>query len=320
MKTVDQYRQIAEDALRALDLEREPLGLYAPIRYAMDCGGKRLRPVLALAAADAVGGDLAAALPAAVAAEVFHNFTLLHDDIMDKSPTRRGKPSVYKKWNEATAILSGDAMLTYAGMILADAPQERFGFLFRTFNRAAMAVYEGQQLDMDFERRDDVTVEEYIRMISGKTSALIGGACEMGAGSVSENSTVTGAFYDYGFYLGLAFQLQDDLLDSFGDASTFGKPIGGDILNDKKTWLLITARNEDHDGSLASVYAEGLGGQDKIDRVKAVYERLGLPDRCKELIVKYTRMAVDSLDRIALPSERADFFSSLAESLVKRIS
>lgn len=318
MKTVDQYRLAVEDALRSLDLEREPRGLYAPIRYSLDCGGKRLRPVLTLAVADAIAGDYSDAVPAAVAMEVFHNFTLLHDDIMDKSPTRRGRPTVYKKWDEATAILSGDAMLTYAGMILADAPEGRFGQLFQTFNKAAMAVYEGQQLDMDFVSMDEVSVEEYFKMISGKTSALIGGACALGAESVSGDIRLAGSFYDYGFYLGLAFQLQDDFLDSFGDEATFGKPIGGDILNDKKTWLLITAKNEDRDGYLSEIYSKGLCGREKVAGVKAVYERLGLPGRCMQLIDQYTEKAVMSLDRAAMSSEAVDFFITLAAGLVKR--
>lgn len=318
MKTIDEYRIAVESAISGLDLHRQPDGLYAPIRYALEEGGKRLRPVLALAAAEALGGDTETTMPAAVAIEVFHNFTLLHDDIMDKSPTRRGRPSVYRKWNEATAILSGDAMLTFATELLARCQADRVGALLTAFNRAAMAVYEGQQYDMDFESRDDVTVAEYMSMIDGKTSALLVGAVSLGVICAGGNARQLDAFGEYARNLGLAFQLEDDLLDSFGDAATFGKPIGGDILNDKKTWLLITARAEDKVGALKAVMEAGLSGQEKIDSIKEIYRSLGLPSRCESLIKELTEKAVASLKGIGLDEDAVKFFTDLANGLVGR--
>lgn len=318
MKTLSEYSRLAEslvaDFIKRID--RDPHGLYDPIIYALESGGKRLRPVLALAVADALGSDNAA--DAALAIEIFHNFTLLHDDIMDRSATRRGRPTVYKKWDEATAILSGDTMLTLATQTLNSRATGSTKALMAEFNRAAMAVYEGQQLDMDFEKRDDVSVDEYMTMISKKTSALLVGACRLGALTAGASEIEIKAFSDYAENLGLAFQLQDDLLDSFGDPVTFGKPIGGDILNDKKTWLLITAKAEDSENAIKAIYEAGYQGQEKIDAVKEVYEALGLPSRCERLIDRLTDKAIETINSIEISDEAKAFFSNLAHKLVSR--
>lgn len=317
MKSVKQYLEIVGRGLESLDLHREPDGLFAPIRYVLDGGGKRLRPVLTLAVAEAAGDVDGIALPAAIAIEVFHNFTLLHDDIMDKSSTRRGRQTVHVRWNEPTAILSGDTMLTFAMDILLGSKSERITELMKTFNRAAMDVYIGQQLDMDFEKRDDVSVEEYIAMITGKTSALIAGACVLGAISAGAGPDIVDCFRRYGNAVGIAFQLQDDLLDTFGDQVTFGKPIGGDILNDKKTWLMINAMTE-APARFGEIIASGLKGQQKIDAVKELYIDLKLHERCAEMIDRYTEDAVSEIYKADIVPESKSFFVDMACNLAGR--
>ena len=220
------------EAISRLHLPDKPAGLYDPITYTLDCGGKRLRPVLTLAAWQAMGKDPMTAIHQAIAIEMFHNFTLLHDDVMDKADVRRGRPTVHVKWNEQTAILSGDAMLTSSTMLLAGKAGDKLQTALELFNGTAMNIYEGQQYDMDFESRTDVTVEEYMEMIRLKTSVLLGCACAMGALMAGAPMETQIRFFDYGVNLGLAFQLQDDYLDTYGNPETFGKAIGGDILHD----------------------------------------------------------------------------------------
>lgn len=319
MKTAKEYVDIINNEIAAINAaKREPESLYAPIVYAMEGGGKRIRPMLALAVADALGGDCTKYVHAALAVEGFHNFTLLHDDIMDRADTRHGRPSVYRKYGEAAAILSGDAMLTLAGMLLTDNPQfdaETKVRLNDTFNARAMEVYFGQAFDMDFESRNDVTIEEYNQMIGYKTAALIAGSCQIGAICAGANEDVTKAFFSYGDNLGMAFQLQDDLLDTFGDPKTFGKPVGGDILNDKKTWLRITAQAEapEEMGN-----ATLLSGNNKIETVRNIYLKLNLPERCDTLINQYTANAIKSLDNIGINAEARQFFVDFANSLIHR--
>ena len=227
MKTVSQYAQMIETSISALPLDKEPSGLYAPIRYALEAGGKRLRPVLTLSVADALCGNPDRAISQAIGIEMFHNFTLLHDDVMDKADVRRGRPTVHRKYSESTAILSGDAMLTLAsGLIMKDYADNKLRILLNLFNKTAMEIYEGQQYDMDFENRNDVTVDEYMEMIRLKTSVLLGCACEMGAVMADADTATCRAFYGYGEKLGLSFQLKDDWLDTYGDPETFGKSIG----------------------------------------------------------------------------------------------
>ena len=241
MYTTEYLLNYINKAINEISYPNKPEGLYAPIKYTLDGGGKRIRPVLTLAVCDALGVDIAQAINQALGIEIYHNFTLLHDDVMDKADMRRGRPTVHIKWNEETAILSGDAMLTMASQYACINAGDKIAQVMELFNRTAMEVYEGQQYDMDFESRNDVTVEEYLNMIRLKTSVLLGCACEMGALMAGASDEVKDAFYKYGVKLGLAFQLQDDYLDTYGDPAVFGKKIGGDILNDKKTWLLISA-------------------------------------------------------------------------------
>lgn len=306
---------MAENRLKECVPAKDPDTLYQPVRYTLEGGGKRLRPVLLLAACEAVGGTASQAVNQAAAIEMFHNFTLLHDDVMDRADMRRGRATVHRRYDERRAILSGDAMLTMATALLADGcPTPLLPKALRLFNRTAMEIYEGQQLDLDFETRSDVTIDEYLRMIRLKTSVLLGCACAMGAIMGGADTETVLAFYRYGERLGLAFQLQDDLLDTYGDPIVFGKEIGGDILNDKKTWLRITAMAEDTSGVIEAETASPSPAAEKIERVRAVYDSLGLADRCRKLIDRYTDEAVAALDTAAMTQSARDFFSSLADS------
>ncbi len=312
MKEYNEYLQIVTDAISNLRLPGHPSGLYDPIRYTLNCGGKRLRPVLALAACEAFGKEAMTAIHQAIAIEMFHNFTLLHDDVMDKAEVRRGRPTVHVKWNEETAILSGDAMLTTANMLLAVKCGERLPQALELFNGTAMNIYEGQQYDMDFESRTDVTVEEYMEMIRLKTSVLLGCACGMGALMADAPFETQVRFFDFGVNLGLAFQLQDDYLDTYGDPETFGQSIGGDILNDKKTWLLIMAMNEDKSGRIKSMLGTTDDPESKIKAVRSIYDELDLPQRIHELISAYIDTAIKCLDHLELAPEARSFFMDLA--------
>lgn len=312
MKEYNEYLQIVTDAISNLRLPGQPSGLYDPIRYTLNCGGKRLRPVLALAACEAFGKEAMTAIHQAIAIEMFHNFTLLHDDVMDKAEVRRGRPTVHVKWNEETAILSGDAIRTTANMLLAVKCGERLPQALELFNGTAMNIYEGQQYDMDFESRTDVTVEEYMEMIRLKTSVLLGCACGMGALMADAPFETQVRFFDFGVNLGLAFQLQDDYLDTYGDPETFGKSIGGDILNDKKTWLLIMAMNEDKSGRIKSMLGTTDDPESKIKAVRSIYDELDLPQRIHELISAYIDTAIKCLDHLELAPEARSFFMDLA--------
>lgn len=312
MKEYSEYLQIVTDAMSNLRLPAQPAGLYDPIRYTLDCGGKRLRPVLTLAACQAMGKEPMTAVHQAVAIEMFHNFTLLHDDVMDKADVRRGRPTVHVKWNEETAILSGDAMLTTSTMLLAVKAGEHLSQALELFNGTAMNIYEGQQLDMDFESRLDVTVEEYMEMIRLKTSVLLGCAAAMGALMADTPFETQVRFFDYGVNLGLAFQLQDDYLDTYGNPETFGKAIGGDIINDKKTWLLIMALKEDTTGTVKALLGDNSNPQSKIEKIRNVYNSLNLPERIHELISAYIDSAIKNLDDIDLSPEARAFFMDLA--------
>lgn len=314
MRTTDEYLSIIEPAIKDLDIPEEPAGLYAPIVYTLSGGGKRLRPMLTLASCEAFGANALKALSQALAVEMFHNFTLLHDDVMDRADMRRGRPTVHVKWDDRTAILSGDAMLTMSNILVRRGCTDRQRELAPALlDRTAMEIYEGQQLDMDFEQRLDVTVDDYITMIRLKTSVLLGCACRLGAIMADAPEKACEAMYAYGEKLGLAFQLQDDLLDTYGDPIIFGKEIGGDILNDKKTWLLINALNSDTTGVMRQEIASPSEPARKIERVRGVYDALGLPEKCHKLIERYVDEAVSELYKVGLTPAARDFFVNLAE-------
>ncbi len=309
-------QSLIEHAVEELPLPARLPGLYDPIRYTMEGGGKRLRPLLLLASCQAFGVSPEEAVNQAVGVEMFHNFTLLHDDVMDRADTRRGRPTVHVKWNDTTAILSGDTMLTLATELVSRCPAEKLPQVLGLFNSTAMQIYEGQQMDMDFERRNDVTVPEYLEMIRLKTSVLLGCACSMGAMMADAGQQSLKAIYDYAVNLGIAFQLQDDYLDTFGDPATFGKETGGDILNDKKTWLLITAMAEAPQRVAPWLGAER--SEAKIQAMKEIYDDLRLPARIHDLIEQYAAEAVLRLDDVSMSSADRQWFTDLTNSLSAR--
>lgn len=318
MKEFDEYLALVNQAISNLQLPERPSGLYDPIRYTLDCGGKRLRPVLTLAACEAMGKEPMTTIHQAIAIEMFHNFTLLHDDVMDNADVRRGRSTVHRRWNTNTAILSGDAMLTTSTMLLSIKSGEHLASALDLFNGTAMNIYEGQQYDVDFEDRMDVTVDEYMEMIRLKTSVLLGCACGMGALMADADFESQVAFFNYGVNLGLAFQLQDDFLDTYGNPETFGKAIGGDIINDKKTWLLITALKEDETNTVKELIGKNDNPDEKIKRIREVYGSLNLPDRIHELIRAYIDTAIASLDQLNISPEAREFFINLALKLATR--
>lgn len=316
MIETDHLQQIIQDGVSSLSFPASLPGLYEPIRYTLEAGGKRLRPLLTLAACEACGVNPEEALNQALAIEMFHNFTLLHDDVMDRAETRRGRPTVHIKWNTSTAILSGDTMLTLASQLVSRCPDEKLPQVLSLFNKTAIEIYEGQQLDMDFENRSDVSVEEYMQMIRLKTGVLLGCAVAMGAIMADASQQTVRALYDFGVNIGLAFQLKDDYLDTFGDSETFGKDLGGDILNDKKTWLLIKASN----GAPEEI-SKWLGAErshEKIAAVTEIYQRLGLPAGIRRLIDEYTVAALDCLAEANLSAQASQWFQELTSLLTDR--
>ena len=302
------------------DFGKEPKGLYEPIGYTLAGGGKRVRPTLALMACRLYGGKEEEVLPAALALEVFHNFTLLHDDVMDKADTRRGRETVWKKWNANTAILSGDEMLIEAYKLLAELPEKHIATVLPVFNKMASEICEGQQLDMDFESRSlrEVTISEYMEMIRLKTSVLLATALQIGAMIAGADERQQQALYEYGIHLGLAFQIQDDLLDCFGDAATFGKPIGGDIVEGKKTFMLLTAYKEGGEAFETQLNAlRTAEKQDKIRAVKELYERLRVRTYAEEEIARLTNRALAHLTGVPQNLE-TEHLRQLAQQLMNR--
>ncbi len=321
METNDQLLTIFENYLAQQELPSEPELLYAPIGYSLSGGGKRLRPLLLLLSCQCFSGRYEQALNAAAAVEVFHNFTLLHDDIMDHSAVRRGKPSVAAKWGENVAILSGDAMMITAYRLLCESPAPILRQILKVFNSMAVGVCEGQQYDMDFETRKKVTVVEYMRMIELKTSVLLAGSAMIGAliGGASEQESLK--LYKFAVELGLAFQLQDDLLDSYGD-ERLGKPIGGDIMEGKKSWLMITAMSRANDAEreiLRTTHLDPtLTREEKIARVRAVYDTLNVPHLTEQQISLRFERALSLLDTLGQPDERTAGLREFAEGLMGR--
>lgn len=322
MHTFNEYLERVNNAIKAIPYPEQPSHLYEPITYTMDLGGKRLRPVLVLMACEAVGGDINRALTPAIGLEMFHNFTLLHDDVMDKADIRRGKPTVHVKWDDNTAILSGDAMLTMATQLIAQAPADVMPQVMDLYNRTAMEIYEGQQYDVDFEKRNDVTVDEYLEMIRLKTSVLLGCACKMGALIGGADEATAQLFYKVGENLGLAFQLQDDMLDVWGDEATFGKAIGGDIMNNKKTFLLINAMQRatgDHKVELSLwLSTPNASRAVKVPAVTAIYDALNLRSLSLDAINRYNDEALNALSKIAISDEARSEFANFITRLVKR--
>ena len=285
-----------------LNWEREPKGLYAPIAYTMAAGGKRVRPQLAMIACGIFGGNEQEVAPAAMALEVFHNFTLLHDDVMDKAEVRRGRPTVHIQWNENTAILSGDQMMIEAYKLLAEVPESKLHKVLRLFNEMATEICEGQQYDVDFESQEHVTIEEYLKMIRLKTSVLLATALQIGSYLAGANEAQQEALYQFGINVGLAFQIQDDILDVWGDPKTFGKAGGGDISCNKKTYVYLTAQQL-ADAELAEELHQWYGSvlddnTEKIAAVKGIFEQLNVRAACEAVVEDYTQKALLILDTL----------------------
>nr|WP_246558631.1 polyprenyl synthetase family protein [Hymenobacter piscis] len=300
----------------------QPESLYEPIRYIMRLGGKRIRPVLTLLGAHLFTEELDAVVKPALATEVFHNFTLLHDDLMDQAPLRRGQPTVHEKWNPNVAILSGDVMLVRAYELLLDVPAPLLAPVLRRFSQTAAEVCEGQQWDMDFETQSDVSIAQYLDMIRLKTAVLLGFALELGALLGGASEADADHLRQFGVGIGLAFQLRDDLLDVYGDAATFGKRVGGDILSDKKTYLLLTAQAQAGPAQRA-VLARHIGQpvadeEAKVAAVRAVYDELNIRPQTEALINDYFLDALQHLERLAAPETRKKPLHQLALQLLER--
>lgn len=306
----------ANQLIASLNWQREPQGLYAPIAYTLESGGKRIRPTLALIAAGMYGAE-EKAVPAALALEVFHNFTLLHDDLMDNAPVRRGRPTVHVQWDANTAVLSGDQMLIEAYKLLEGVPAAYLPEVLHLFSKMATEICEGQQYDVDFEHREDVTIPEYTEMIRLKTSVLLGTALEIGALLADAPAEDRQHLYAFGVNIGLAFQIQDDILDVWGDPATFGKAIGGDILLKKKSMALLTAYNHaspDQRKRLDEAF-ELTEPKEKVAAVTALYEEIGVRPLCEAVMLDYTQKALAHLSQVPRDTTA---LRALAEKLSSR--
>ena len=323
MKTFDEITQIISAAIDQIDWNKEPHGLYEPIGYVLSMGGKRIRPVLTLMACNLFSDDVQPAVNSALGLEIFHNFTLLHDDIMDRADVRRGRQTVHKKWDDNTAILSGDVMQISAYQFIANTPAEQLKCSLDLFSKTAAEICEGQQYDVDFENRDNVRAEEYLEMIRLKTAVLLGCALQIGAwiGGAGEEDAQN--LYEFGINIGLAFQLKDDLLDVYGDEATFGKKIGGDILCNKKTYLLIHAlefakgNEADELQSWLKTTDENLADK-KIIAVTALFNRLGVKMICEDKMQFFYSKAIANLDKVAISDNKKQELRKLAEKLMFR--
>lgn len=320
MNSISDYTAIIEQALKDIHYpDGKFSSLYEPIKYALSAGGKRIRPVLALMACEAYCGDYNKALKAAIGLEMFHNFTLLHDDVMDNSDMRRGRPTVFKKYDVNSAILSGDTMLTLATEYVADVEDDKLRKVLDTFNNMAIKVYEGQRLDMDFEKALSIDQADYLEMIEDKTGALLGAAVKIGAIIGGADNKDADLMYEFGKMTGLAFQIQDDWLDTFGDQASFGKKIGGDINNAKKTYLYVTALSQGGQTADALKTAfEIPAGEMRVKTVTRLYEKLGMKEICSKAVGHYSSKALKALNATSLSEEKKEVFRNLAEKLIGR--
>lgn len=322
MHNYNHYLRLVNGAIENINYPKQPAKLYEPIAYTMALGGKRVRPVLTLMTCEAMGGDLQKAINPALGIELFHNYTLVHDDVMDRADLRRGKPTVHTRWDNNVAILCGDAMLTMATQAMSRVDDDIVAPIMEVFNETAMKIYEGQQYDMDYEQRNDVTVDEYMKMIRLKTSVLLGCSCKVGAIVARTDKENADKIYDMAVNLGIAFQLQDDYLDVWGDPATFGKEIGGDIVNNKKTFLLINAIHQ-AGGNDAKALKHWLSEsnapkQEKIQGVTALYEKLGIKDQARNAIVNYSHKALDLLHETKMSYDAYKVFESIINQLADR--
>lgn len=322
MHSIEFYTKEFTEYLESKTETKQPKNLYEPITYILSLGGKRLRPVLTLMATEIFGTDYRKALDAALAIEVFHNFSLVHDDIMDDAPLRRGKATVHEKWDVNTGILSGDAMLINAYQLFENYEGETFRNLAKLFSKTAIEVCEGQQYDVDFETRDDVTIPEYLRMIEYKTAVLVAAALKMGGIIANASLECQNSIYDFGLNLGLAFQLQDDYLDAFGNPETFGKQVGGDIIENKKTYLYLkalelgdkTQRKELLD--LFSIHPKD--PSEKISQIKNIFKETESAQMTKDAIEDYTKKAFSVLQEIEIAENKKMLLMQFGQNLMRR--
>ena len=321
MESVSKYQSLFNDYLETNKQKPSPHGLYAPIEYILSLGGKRLRPLLALMATEAFGNKPEEALPAALSVEVFHNFTLIHDDIMDQAPIRRGAPSVHNKWNENTGILSGDAMLIQAYQCLEPYQNDLFVKLIKHTSKTALEVCEGQQYDMDFETQKDVSISAYLEMIRLKTAVLVGHSLKIGAWIGNASDQEAQLLYDFGVLLGMAFQIQDDYLDAFGDPKDFGKQVGGDILENKKTILyheVMKSGNIKEKKELIQWYDTTVKNNQKVIAVKGIFKSSGASIASQKLVTSYTEDAFKKLENLTISKQGKELLIEFGQNLMNR--
>lgn len=323
MHSTTELQEIIENAIPKIEYPKHPADLYEPIRYIMSLGGKRIRPVMVLMATELFTDEVNKALDVALAIETFHNFTLVHDDIMDNAPLRRGKQTVHEKWGNNNAILSGDVMMVESNKHLSKVDVSVLKPVLDTFNATAQGVCEGQQLDMEFEQRSDVSIEEYIEMIRLKTAVLLGGAMKLGAIVGGASMQEAEHLYNFGENLGVAFQLQDDILDVYGDPEKFGKQVGGDIIANKKTLLLLNAlklADQSQQARLNTWLAASDSDEQKVEAVKQIYNELKVRELAEKEMDHYADMAFKALEQIGVAKEKKDNLFDLAEQILKRNS
>ena len=322
MRPLDELQSLIANSVADLKFPEYPAELYEPIHYILALGGKRIRPALLLMACDLFGGDVNEALPPALAIEVFHNFTLMHDDIMDNAPKRRGKTTVHEKWNSNVAILSGDVMLIEGYKLMMQVREDILRTVLNIFNDTAVGVCEGQQLDMTFETNIDISIEEYINMIRLKTAVVLGGALKIGALIGNADMKDADLLSEFGINLGVAFQLQDDILDVYGDPEKFGKQVGGDIISNKKTYLLIKAL-ELVEGTEAQELDQWVTYKDfdpaeKVAAVTEIYNKADIRHHAETEMHTYADKAFAALDKLNLPEENKQYLRDFADGLLVR--
>ncbi len=324
MYTKEELNDLISKAIVSLSFDEESERLMEPVRYILTLGGKRLRPLMALMACNIFGDNTEDALMPALGLEVFHNFTLVHDDIMDKAAIRRNKPTIHEKWNVNQAILSGDAMVFIANNCLARTPEAHFMKVFSLFNRTALEVCTGQQIDMEFERRSLVGRDEYMRMVELKTAVLIAASLKTGAIIGGGEDREASLMYEFGRNLGLAFQIQDDILDVYSDSAIFGKSTGGDIVTNKKTYLLVKAfelANSQQSARLKEQLSlKEFDRDEKIAAVKSVYDETGAKENAESLANEYINKAFEKFSMVSVPEERKEQLFNLASGLIGRNS
>ncbi len=322
MNTVKNFQVLINQSIAKLNFPVQPTELYEPITYILALGGKRMRPVLLLMACELFGGDAHAAVNPALAIEMFHNFSLVHDDIMDKAPLRRGKTTVHEKWNQNIAILSGDVMLVEAYKLMMQVEDRLLRQVLAIFNNTSVGVCEGQQWDMNFETQNQVSIEEYIRMICLKTAVLLGGALKIGALIGGASDADADLLCKFGEQMGIAFQLQDDILDVYGDPEKFGKQVGGDIISNKKTYLLIKAqelaKGDDADHLNHWLQAAEFDNAEKVNSVTTIYNHLRVKQYAQQAMLFYADEAYKALNQISLSDDRKQYLRQFADSLLVR--